>query len=129
MGPADAGAQSAARCTYALQAGAIQKLPSCMVDEKVGDKNGTLTVPCEGDGVARAEFGSSAFRGSVINGAVLLELETSYDWEDGCTWHTAQRIQGRLDQMDWTYGYREKVASGKDCGGSCVASAKITLSR
>jgi hypothetical protein len=129
VAPSDAGTPKAPRCTFALQAGAVQKLPSCMVDEKVGEKSATLTVPCEGDGAARAEFGASVFKGAVINGGVLLELESEYDWEDGCTWHTSQRIQGRLDQPDWTYAYREKVISGKDCGGSCVATAKITFTR
>ena len=70
---------------------------SCYVDTEVGHgAEGTLRVPCEGDGEATLTFGSMTFHGSIAGGRLDVCAGTEFLWEDGCVWTSAQRVSGSV---------------------------------
>jgi hypothetical protein len=62
------------------------------------------------------------------DGRVDIGGTTSYQWADGCTWKSEQRIVGKLSSGRLDYTYREGPVSGTGCMSShCVASAKVIV--
>jgi hypothetical protein len=114
-------------CKVTLVASAVTPTPGCWVDEKVSNQTTTLTYAC-GGGPAVAPFGVD-FVGTVgADGRVELAASTSFHWDDGCQWHSDQRIRGSLPGGPLTYAYKEKPTSGTRCAPArCVASAKVEV--
>ena len=87
---------------------------------------GELDYPCDGGGVT-ATFGSIVSTGRVRDGLVELTAGTRFDWQDGCTWETSQRISGRLADGQLAYEYEEKPVAGTACASACSASGRINV--
>jgi hypothetical protein len=128
------GERSGGECTLQLVATRIEKSsPGCYLDEHISKGPGVLRYPCNGEGTAEADFGPDHYTGSVARGELELEHSTELDWEDGCRWGTHALIQGNvlaageavLRPLTWRYF--DRVVSGSDCSGLCVAKASIDV--
>ena len=102
---------------------------SCYVDTEVGHgAEGTLRVPCEGDGEATLTFGSMTFHGSIAGGRLDVCAGTEFLWEDGCVWTSAQRVSGSVADGVLVFGYGEAPKAGEaGCASACSASGSIDL--
>ena len=100
--------------------------PECWVDEKVSKNAGVLRYPC-GGGPATLSFGTWRFVGTVTDGRIDVALSSRFDWQDGCTWQSNQRISGALRSRELSYEYSEHPISGSGCFRPCGASATVRV--
>lgn len=100
---------------------------SCYVDTEIEHgAEGTLYVPCEGDGEATLTFGSMTFEGSIAGGRIDVCAGTEFVWQDGCTWTSAQRVSGKLSDGVLAFAYGEAPKAGESgCANACTANGSI----
>ena len=120
--------QQGSECGAMLVVYDVQVRATCQIDERVTRAPGRLTYPC-GGGPAVAWFADSAFAGTVdAAGNVAIEIQTGFDFSDGCRWTTKQQIQGNLGQGALRYSYREEPNEGqRGCANACLASATVRV--
>ncbi len=101
---------------------------TCFLDLKLAPgTNGALTVFCDG-GYSAAFLGSGAmFEGNFQNGVVEVCRSTTFDYSDGCTWASAQRIQGNVASGTLTFEYAEAPIKGTHCASPCTASGVVAV--
>jgi hypothetical protein len=126
------GERSTSDCSIRLAAARIEKSsPGCYLDEHISHGPGLLQYPCDGDGLATADFGEHHYEGQIERGEVHVVLSTELDWEDGCRWGTQASISGTvthageptLGKLSWQY--LDHVISGSGCSGVCRAKASM----
>ena len=100
--------------------------PSCFTDNVVAaGQKGTLTFPCEGDGPAVLQVGSSSFEGVESDGHVDVCTGTRFPWADGCTWTSAQRVSGDVKTGEFVFTYGEAPMAGRSCAPACSATGTV----
>jgi hypothetical protein len=122
----------ARQCHLTLKAGPIQKSsPGCWLTESISKAEGTLTYPCNGDGVVEAIFDTETFNGRMNSFELELESKNEIDWEgDHCRWGSTANIRGgpvgsATAKLVWSY--HDYVVRGERCSGACTASADFSL--
>ena len=117
-----------ATCSAMLVVYDVQVRSGCRIDERVTAAPARLTYPCAG-GRASASFGGSRFDWTVSGtGDVDIQIQTGFDFSDGCHWTTKQEITGSLHTGALSYAYREEPDRGQHgCAGACVASASVRI--
>lgn len=118
--------QQPSQCGGTLVVYDVQVRAGCSIDERVTRAPGRLSYPC-GGGPAEAWFADSRFAGVVdASGNVMLEIQTGFDFSDGCHWTTKQQISGNLSQGALGYEYREEPDRGqRGCAAACLATATV----
>lgn len=117
-------------CGRSLLAGAITPSSStCFLDLAVkSGENGALTVFCDG-GLATAIFSKGTFEGSydAVTDVVDVCIGTTFQYSDGCTWQSAQRLTGKLASAKLAFTYTEAPSSGTGCASPCSASGEVDV--
>jgi hypothetical protein len=88
--------------------------------------DGALTVFCRG-GYSSADFGKGLFEGNFTGGFVEVCRGTTFKYNDGCTWVSAQRISGTLASGTLTFEYGEAPITGSPCASACTATGVIVV--
>lgn len=118
---------AASGCQRTLEVGVVRTRAGCEIDERVSGQTTVLTYGC-GDGPASASFADATFTGGVTNGALDVAIETAFQFTDGCTWRTKQRIQGVLASGQLQYSYEEQPDPGQQgCAAGCLADAPVRV--
>ncbi len=105
---------------------------TCFVDTVIhtGD-NGTVSYACNGSSSnwAVADFGpNTEFVGAVHDGTVVdLCTGTTFQFSDGCTWASAQRITGDVSSGTLSFTYEEQPIAGSNCLSPCSASGTLAV--
>lgn len=114
-------------CQMTLEVGVVRTRPGCEIDERVSGQTAVLSYGC-GDGPASASFADATFTGAVTNGSLDVAIETAFQFTDGCTWRTKQRIQGVLASGGLQYTYEEQPDPGQQgCAAGCLADAPVRV--
>ena len=103
--------------------------PTCYVDLLVheGDQ-GAVTYACnDPSDFATGVFPGGTFPGSVSGTTVNLCSGTTFQWSDGCTWASAQRIYGDVTSGTLTFTYDEQPIQGTGCEPPCTASGTVIV--
>jgi hypothetical protein len=117
-------------CNLSIKVGPIKKNVTCFVDTVVHEGDiGVLELPCGGDPstFALAHFPTGDFAGGFQGNIVDVCTGTTFPWSDGCTWASAQRINGDISTGKLTFTYAEQPIVGHPCEPSCPASADVTI--
>jgi hypothetical protein len=117
-------------CTRRVVVASISRSsPSCFTDTVIEDgQQGTVTLPCEGDGPVTLRFGAAVFTGSQIGGSLEACDGTEFDWSDGCSWTSAQRVRGKVGSGELTFSYGEAPKAGQQhCAWACTATASVRV--
>lgn len=121
--PAPAGGS----CQSTISVGVVRTRAGCEIDERVSGQTAVLSHAC-GDGPASASFADATFQGGVTGGELDIAIETIFQFTDGCTWRTKQRIQGMLGGGPLAYTYEEQPDPGqRGCAQGCLAQAQVTV--
>lgn len=117
----DACAMSAKMTSFTLSSS------TCFVDVavKLGEP-GVINFFCQG-GYASADFGHGAFQGNFTGKTFDVCIGTTFNYSDGCTWKSAQRITGDPSSGHLTFTYEEAPVSGAGCASPCNATGVISL--
>lgn len=114
-------------CQSALSVGVVQVRAGCQIDERVSGQTAMLQHAC-GDGLASVAFADAVFEGTVRARELDVATETVFEFSDGCTWRTKQRIHGSLATGALAYRYEEQPDPGqRGCAVGCVADAQVTV--
>jgi len=102
-------------------------MSSCFVDVavKLGEP-GVIGFFCKG-GFASADFGHGEFLGNYTGKTFDVCIGTTFNFSDGCTWKSAQRITGDPASGYLAFTYEEAPVAGTNCLSSCSATGVITL--
>ncbi len=113
-------------CGLGLRVDRVEKSsPTCTVDlPEPGEES---TLECDG-GHATLRYGNRAYVGTLTQGELALESQTSYDFTDGCHWVTHQQLTGNVDS-EISIDYEEAPESGADCADACTARAFLIAVR
>ena len=125
---ASAPAASGPMCTREVTVTSLARSsPSCFTDTVIRDgQRGMLTFPCQGDGPVTLRFGSASFSGAAIGGTLEACEGTQFQWSDGCTWTSAQRVRGSVRSAELTFTYGEAPKAGQhDCAWACSATGTV----
>ncbi len=137
LGLGGSGPQSACNVAAQQQADATCKLEvsidtfmlsgsACWVDSPLKEgQPGELEFAC-GDGAAKLSFPSGVFTGTNKSCNLDLGLTTQFDFVDGCTWESDQKIVGHMEGQ-LTYSYSEKPIVGTQCASPCTVDAQLSL--
>ena len=101
---------------------------TCWVDTAVmpGAK-GTLRTPCSGDGQAILMLGGMKFTGVITGGNIAVCAGTEFEWDDGCAWSSAQRIEGDPSR-GLVFRYSEAPKPNQtSCASACTATANLDV--
>jgi hypothetical protein len=126
---ADAGPPGASACKATLHVMAIQKsMLSCFVDVVVmeGD-TAALTYDCTPSGNARVIANGKTFIGTYDGKTLDVCTGTTFPWNDGCQWESAQHFRGDPNSGFLTFTYSEMPYQGTACQPPCQASAVVKV--
>lgn len=116
------------KCGAVLTVTEVRAPDGCSIDERVSKRSARLIYPCAG-GAARAAFGDAVFTGTFSSeGEIDISLDTTFEFSDGCTWSSVQRIAGTKGTR-LAYHYREAPLEGeRGCAAGCEAEGHVQLS-
>ena len=117
----------ATTCQNQIEVGVVHTRAGCQIDERVSAQRTILTHSC-GDGPASAAFADAVFEGGVSGGQLDISIETVFQFTDGCTWRTKQRISGFMSGGALSYHYEEQPDPGqRGCARGCLADAQVQV--
>ncbi|MBX3193434.1 MAG: hypothetical protein KF819_41010 [Labilithrix sp.] len=125
-----------ATCTKTVVVTSLASQPGCFTDTVVAvGQRGTLRYPCDGEGPASLGFsskthGSKQFDGGGSKRAVDVCTGTEFDFSDGCTWTSAQRVSGSIERGTLQFAYGEAPKAGQEskaCASACTARGTLRV--
>jgi hypothetical protein len=125
----DAGPGDGTVCRHTLTVTDLTRSsPTCFVDTGfVLGATGTLQTPCTGSGPATVTLGGHVFSGVFVEGSVDVCAGTTFVWDDGCTWTSAQHLFGDPASGTLAFTYAEAPQSGGVCASPCTAQATFRV--
>ena len=127
VAPSASAAVGPSGCRTQIVVGVVETRAGCEIDERVSGQGATVTHNC-GDGPASASFADARFEGDVSGGQLDMSIETTFQFTDGCTWRTKQRIFGLMSSGELSYSYEEQPDPGQQgCARGCLAQARVRV--
>lgn len=99
----------------------------CQLIEHVSGQSVSFAFPREGE-PAQVSFANDLFLGTLKDGVLDISYHGSFEWSDGCTWKTIQRIYGTLASATLYYTYFESpLPKQSGCASSCSGAAEVRV--
>ena len=117
-------------CTRTVRLDTLDpETPSCNIHGLAAGDEGTLVLPCTGDGDAVARFSKYELRGVVSRGVLKLLHDRTEEFKDGCKWRFLQHLRGEASEGELEYEYEEEIVEVRGscyspCGGTGTVSTR-----
>jgi hypothetical protein len=117
-------------CTRSVHLDTLDpETPTCNIHGLAAGDEGTLVLPCKGDGEAVARFSKYELRGVVSRGVLELVHDRTEEFKDGCKWRFLQHLRGEAAEGELEYEYEEEIVLVRGscyspCGGTGAVSVR-----
>ena len=114
------------RCPVSLEVTSVATGGGCWIDAPPKGATASAAFLCGGGPIAFT-LGKHGFSGTVEGGMLNATATSTFEFSDGCSWVTTQRVSGSLASGKLAYGYSERVAKGRGCASACTASGIVAV--